>query len=325
MGIPARIAGVLRCCLVAGMLGSTSAAGEQPDPAEQLLNSMRSAMRTLSFRGIVAYSKNNQVENMEILHTTIEGIEREKLVSLSGPVREVVRHGHEVKCYFPETGAVFVGSKPRGNAGFVELPDNFLLLRPYYRFALGRGERVAQREAQEVKIIPRDDMRYGRRIWVDQESKLALKMELLDEQDRVIEQMVFSSVDLKSPITAKDLELSSSQHDARPQPSRHENLPIDALRWRLHNVPMGFRIVAFSRMKQGREDRPVEHLLLSDGLSSVSIYFDRVGEPSQAVQRQELGAIHTYFRRIGDFAVTTMGEVPLRAVEYIGDGIRVQD
>lgn len=311
---------VLLCCL-----GSVSSAAEQADPAEQLLNTMRSAMGGLTFRGIVAYSKNNEVENMEVLHTAIGGIEREKLISLNGPIREVVRQGHEVKCYFPDTGTVFIGSKPTGKSAFVDLPDNFLLLRPYYQFALGRRERIAQREAQEVRIIPRDDMRYGRRIWVDLESKLALKVELLDERGDVVEQMVFSSLDLKSPITLKDVELSSSQHEMHWQQSEHVAVPIDLLRWRLHNVPVGFQIVSFSRVKQSPQERAVEHLLLSDGLSSISIYFDRVGEQLVPGQPRAMGAIHTFSRRIGEFSVTTMGEVPAKVVEYIGNGIRIQD
>lgn len=327
MGISAWRARARQSCLMLLWLcaGPVSAGSEQPEPAEQLLNAMRTAMSGLSFRGIVAYSKNNEVENMEILHTNMDGIEREKLVSLNGPMREVVRQGHEVKCYFPDTGTVFIGSKPSGKSAFVDLPDNFLRLRPHYRFELGRRERIAQREAQEVRITPRDDMRYGRRIWVDSESKLALKIELLDDEEQVLEQMVFSSLDLKSPIPSKDFELSSGQQEAHWKSLEHSEVPIDLLRWRLHNVPTGFQIVSFSRVQQAPQDRAIEHLLLSDGLSSVSVYFDRVGEQLLVGQQREMGAINTFSRRIGEYSVTTMGEVPLKAVEYIGNGIRAQE
>lgn len=317
---PALLSGVALTWLLSGAVSA-----QQAESAEHLLNSMRSAMAETTFRGIVAYSKSNQVENMEILHAVVGGVEREKLMSLNGPMREVVRHGHEVKCYFPDSGTVFIGAKPSGKSAFVDLPDDFLKLGAYYEFALGRRERIAQRDAQEVKINPRDDLRYGRRIWVDLASRLALKVELVDERDNVIEQMVFSSLQLDPAIVTEEFDLSLSQQKLKWETSEHTPIPIESLRWRLQSVPPGFQIVSFSRVRQASPDRLIEHLLLSDGLSSISVYFDRVGERLIVGQAREAGAIHTFSRKIGDYAVTTMGEVPTKTVEYVGNGIRLQD
>lgn len=327
MDVWSRRRALLRCCvwMAVGFMGSGIASADVSYSAEQLLNEMRSAMTASTFRGIVTYSRNNRVENMEILHTAAGGIEREKLVTLNGPVREVVRHGHEVKCYFPDSGALFIGAKPSGKSAFVDLPDDFAKLGPYYEFTLGRRERIAQREAQEVKISPRDDLRYARRIWVDLTSHLALKVELLDEQNEVMEQMVFSSLQLDSAISPKDFDLSPSQKQLKWETSEHTPVPIESLRWRLQNVPPGFQIVSFSRVKQAPGDRSIEHLLLSDGLSSISVYFDRVGDRLVVGQPRETGAIHAFSRKIGDYAVTTMGEVPAKTVEHVGNGIRLQD
>ncbi len=306
-------------------IASAAFAADPADAAEKLLNTMRSAMAELTYRGIVAYSKNNEVENMEVLHSVVDGVEHEKLITLNGPMREVVRQGQAVKCYFPDSKMVFSGSKPSGKSAFVSLPEDFLKLRVNYEFSLGRRDRIAQRDAQEVRIQPRDDLRYGRRIWIDLASKLALKVELLDERNNVVEQMVFSSLDLDAPIAAKDLDLSPDQSLLQWETSEHVPLPIESLRWRLQNVPAGFQIVAFSRVKQPADRRSIEHLLLSDGLSSISVYFDRVGEKLVVGQPRNTGAIHSFSRKIGEYAVTSMGEVPQKAVEYLANGIRFQD
>lgn len=307
------------------LFGHPALAGpETTATAEELLNRMRTAMATLSYRGIVAYSKDRNVENMEVLHHAVNGIEREKLISLHGPMREVVRQGQEVKCYFPDSATVFIGSKPSGKSAFVDLPEDFLKLRPHYDFSLGRRDRIAQREAQEIIIAPRDGFRYGRRIWVDLASSLALKVELLDEHDSVVEQMVFSSLDVGAPIAPEDTDLSPSQQQLQWKTSENTPLAIDTLHWQLENVPSGFQIVSFSRVKHGAEARDIEHLLLSDGLSSISVYFDRLGDRLMVPQPRSVGAIHTFTRQIGEYSVTTMGEVPDKAVEYVGNGIRLQ-
>lgn len=296
-----------------------------PGTAEEFLNNMRTAMARLSYRGIVAYSKDRSVENMEVLHQTTDGVEREKLISLNGPMREVVRQGQEVKCFFPDSATVFIGSKPSGKSAFVDLPEDFLKLRPHYEFSLGRRDRIAQREAQEIVIAARDGYRYSRRIWVDLASSLALKVELLDEHGSVVEQMVFSSLDVGSPIPSNELELSPSQRQLQWKTAENTPLAIDNLRWQLQNVPGGFQIASFSRVRHGSEGRDIEHLLLSDGLSSISVYFDHVGDKLVVPQPRAVGAIHSFMRQIGEYSVTTMGEVPDKAVEYVGGGIRLQN
>lgn len=292
--------------------------------AATLLNNMRTAMANLTYRGIVAYSKDRNVENMQVLHHSAGGIEREKLISLNGPMREVVRHGQEVKCYFPDSATVFIGSKPSGKSAFVDLPEDFTKLLPFYDFSLGQRDRIAQREAQEIIISPRDGYRYGRRIWVDLASSLALKVELLDEHGSVVEQMVFSSLDVGTSIAMDDLDLSPVQEQVKWKTSENTPLAIDTLRWQLQNVPSGFQIVSFSRVKHGAEARDIEHLLLSDGLASISVYFDRTGDKLMVPQPRSVGAIHAFMRKIGEYSVTTMGEVPDKAVEYVGNGIRLE-
>lgn len=323
--MPGRRAGLTIAAIGTFVLSAFAGAASDRSPtAEELLNNMRTAMAQQNYRGIVVYSKDRSVENMEVLHQVADGVEREKLISLNGPMREVVREGQDVKCYFPDSGTVFIGSKPSGKSAFVDLPEDFLKLRPFYDFSLGRLDRIAQREAQEIIIAPRDEYRYGRRIWVDLASNLALKVELLDEQNSVVEQMVFSALEVGASIPSDELNLSPPQQQLQWKTSQHTPLAIDALRWQLQNVPIGFQIASFSRVSEGTHGREIEHLLLSDGLSSISIYFDRVGEKLAVPQPRSVGAIHSYVRKIGDYSVTTMGEVPDKAVEYVGNGIRFQ-
>jgi len=310
--------------LVGGPLLVPNSLANDSETAIASLNAMRVAMSEETYRGVIAYSKDNQVENMEVLHSVVDGLEREKLVSLNGPMREVVRHGKVVRCYRPDEKSV-VESKTKGKSSFVDLPDDFSSLRAYYDFSMGRHDRIAQRDAQEINVTPRDDMRYARKVWVDLASKLPVKVELLGEDKRVLEQMVFSSLDLPDSISPEDLEPSSTQDQGVLQESQREDLPIDSLHWTLQDVPIGFRIVSFTRMTQMPQGRPIDHLLLSDGLSSISVYFAQVGAQRTVGQPSKMGAINSYSRKIGEFSVTTMGEVPAKTVQTIANGIRFKE
>lgn len=309
------------CLTIAALGGDRASAAEETDVAISLLETMRSAMSALQYRGIIAYSRDNQVENIEFVHTVSDGVEHERLVSLSGPVREVVRHGHEVQCYLHDSRTVLIESRGAGR-DLLDLPLNFDHLRPNYAFILGGRDRIAQRDAQAVAIIAKDDMRYGRRVWVDQASKLPLKMEIIDGSDTVVEQMVFSSLDLTTPVSAEQLQPSVAQNRTDWETREHTILPIDSLRWTIQGVPAGFQIASYRQLKNASLKRPVQHLLLSDGLASVSVYFDQVGESLVVGQPSASGAIHSFSRKVGDFLVTAIGEVPARTVQAIANGIR---
>lgn len=293
--------------------------------AVDTLNAMREAMRDRTYRGIVSYTKDNQVENMEVIHAVVDGVERERVVSLNGPMREVVRKGKIVQCYLPDAKSVVIDNQPTGKSSFVDLPDDFYRLTGLYSFIAGRHDRIAQRDALEINVVPLDDLRYARRIWVDTESKLPLKLELLGEDEAVLEQMSFSSLLFPESVLPTELEPGSHSDSQSVRQSRNESLPIDSLHWTLQNVPAGFRIVSFTRMTQPRQNRLIDHLLLSDGLASISIYFDQAGDQRVVAHPSQAGAISAYARNIGEYLVTTMGEVPPKTVQAIANGLRLRN
>ena len=67
----------------------------------------------------------------------------------------------------------------------------------------------------------------------------------------------------------------------------------------------------------------VDHLLLSDGFTSVSVYMEN---KSAALQPgfQSAGAVNSFSRTIGDAQLTVMGEVPAETVKFIAEGIKLR-
>jgi sigma-E factor negative regulatory protein RseB len=76
-------------------------------------------------------------------------------------------------------------------------------------------------------------------------------------------------------------------------------------------------------MQRPTGDKSVEHMLLSDGFSSVSIYIEPLkGEFKE--HPRKIGAINARTVKIDGFSITVMGEVPEKTIEAIAKGLKHQ-
>jgi sigma-E factor negative regulatory protein RseB len=95
--------------------------------------------------------------------------------------------------------------------------------------------------------------------------------------------------------------------------------------WTAGRLPPGFRLTQSARQNLPGVDGPVEHLVFSDGIASVSVF---IGPRSDAAPRQtpsaaqSAGASTTYVTRVEGRPVTVVGEVPLRTARFIALQVR---
>ncbi len=295
---------------------------ERQDPSEWL-RAMAEAMQRLDYQATLAYSRDNRIQTLRLVHDVKDGVVRERFQALNDSLRVVVREANKVTCYFPEWRTMTVESRDLSHSLLREWPTQWLGDAKFYRLALGRQGRVAERAAQEIMIEPLDAYRYGRRIWLDVESKLPLQLELLDPEDRVLEAFVVTELIVGDVgQQAADLE---SRPDGGAEPWKvldRVEVPADR-RWRLTQLPQGFTEVKRSRRKDLTDSAPVDHILVTDGLASVSVYIKQQGEDSELDSAsRRLGAVNVYNRRIDGYLVTVLGDVPPETVRLIGDGVQ---
>jgi sigma-E factor negative regulatory protein RseB len=139
-------------------------------------------------------------------------------------------------------------------------------------------------------------------------------MQTLDGQGQVIEQMVFSELQLDAPVKMETL----SRQMAKTQGYKILRLQLnkttaEAQGWRLKQDVPGF--VAMSSHTRGDPAAAPGSLPLqwvfSDGLSSVSLFVETFD--AQRHRREgasSMGATHSLTRRLGEYWLTAMGEVP---------------
>ena len=217
--------------------------------ALQWLMKMGLAAQNLDYRGIFVYQHDSQLESMQIIHRVKRGITKERLLSLNNAPREIIRDNNVVRCYLPDEDSVVIEHRKANEKNFPRIiPKNLARLKDSYSFLLGPKQRVTDRMAQHVIIKPKDKYRYGYHLWADLQSGLLLKSDLIDSEGKVLEQFMFTSLDIGGQIKDEDLEPRSSSLNLKKLLKSENNTPLEKTQWRVARLPEGF--VTSAHMKR---------------------------------------------------------------------------
>ncbi len=300
---------------------SCAFAGEQQAlTGQKWLQKVRDAMKTQDYHGTVVFMKNGQIDTMKYWHTVENGVETERLTSLNSPLREVTRKSNEIKCLYKESHKEIEGRHPIDRSFILNLPRAPERAEAQYLLAVAGQEMVAMRPTQIIAVLPKDELRYARKIWVDLQSWLPLKVEVYGSEGNVLEQVLFTEFGIDSNKPSQESEATSLEAD---QTNLHYVSRIDALEdtpFQLNQWPAGFEKVFFIRNTMQQLKKAVDHLLISDGFSNISVYFEEKAEQNVEGARA-LGPINSFSRVIGDWQVTVLGEAPLPTIEMVANGV----
>jgi len=296
-----------------------AAADDQILGAQQWLERMNHAIKTLNYQGTVIFMKNGQLETMKYRHTVENGIELERLSSLNSPLREVTRKSNEVSCLFKETGQKIINHHPIDNSFIINLPADLADIKQSYSITAVAKELIARLPTQIINIQPLDQLRYPRKIWIETQHFLPLKTETYNLDGATLEQVVFTDLQVNGANESDNSEIDDKKLQIK---HIHESQvePVDTAPFRLKNWPAGFKSVFFIRNSLQQLQNAVDHLMISDGFSSVSIYMEPKAEKVEQGLRS-LGSVNSFSRVIDNYQITVLGEVPAKTVEFIANGI----
>jgi len=320
---------MLRRRLAAWLLGLAAAGVAQADP-EQLLLKAADAARTANYRGVVIYRSGGSMESLRLVHGYADGVERERLTALTGEPREIIRQDNKIICLLPKERRLDM-KRPALKGLLTQVsPETLRELAAWYELRELGTARVAGRACRGVELAPRDDYRYGFEIWSDEQAGVPLKVRLVSRDRRVLEEVMFTEVEFPDSLPAQAFEpaLDGRQFRAvsRQEPTLTDNADLSDFPLSVGLLPAGFRVTLRDR-RPARDGRgPVEHVLISDGLSAVSIFATQNVPAEKAFNGlSSMGAVHAYGRSFGGFHVTVVGETPAAAVRYIGENLRAKD
>lgn len=309
----------LFCLLATGLAPALTFAA----PAEELLLRLNRATRGLNYEGIFVYQQKGELDAMRLIHKVNQDGEHERLVSLNGEAREVLRDNDEVTCVLPGNKSVMV-DKTFPRASLPTFPSDLTSLRGYYDFVVADGGRVAGRGSRSLIIRSKDAFRYGYRLWLDQEHGLLLKSELVSNDGQVVERLMFTDLRvydaipdalLKPDVVGK--EYTWVEDEDTDQLDSGRDSP-----WRVARLPQGFMLSHRARQHLPAVAMLVDHFVYTDGLAWISVYIEPIQEQAMAVRGvSRMGAVNAFSTVVDKHQITVVGEVPEQTVKYIGNSV----
>lgn len=289
------------------------------------LKKISSAPRHYNFQGTFIYYANGHIESSRIIHKVDETGEHERIEVLDGLTRIVYRTNDALKCYLPDSKKVYIEERWFRKFFPDLLPQPSERIYENYAYEKGKLERVAGNESQVVKLVPRDNLRYGYKMWVDVGSGLLLKVAVIDK-DAVIEQFAFAAVEIGKEVDDHLLNAGSMgvSDDWKTIKLSTFALGDDEPTWRIGELPTGFKKVTEMKRNLVGKSGLVDHIVLSDELASVSVFIEPIDNETVSPLPgfySSRGAINIYVRELENKKITAVGEVPLNTIKLIGDAV----
>ncbi len=305
------------------LLAVGSASAQADDEVGEWLDRMARAVDGLNYRGTLVHMRDGRVDTLRVIHRVdAEGV-RERIYSIDGQPREVLRDGKHVR-------TLLEGDQPlvvQGGIGARLLPS-----RPVsqssspvigYRMRMAGTERVAGMRARVVEIRPRDQFRYGHRFWLEENTGMLLRSALLDRNGRHLQKMTFVDIDLGVPISDRELApglavrgAAESRMDEQDVPEPSAAAELRRATWKPARLPDGFRLASVGQ-GVNPDGRAFEHLLFSDGLASFSVYVEEAKRARSSDRIEAIGPVHVYTGMVEKYLVTVVGEVPSATVALV--------
>ncbi|AIY40857.1 Sigma factor RpoE negative regulatory protein RseB precursor [Collimonas arenae] len=318
--------------------GNTAANAADKQDAQALLKKIQSAAQKLNYSGTFIYQQANQIRTSRITHVLEGRNEIEKLEILDGQPREYIRRNEDVTGYMPETKTKIVEKRVTQDgfpAILAALPSD---LNDYYNIRMGEIGRVAGFDCQAVLLEPKDNMRYGYKLWAEKNSGLLLRAQTLNGKNEIIEQISFTQIGIGN-VDHRSLKPSFGNTNTWHTESNVIN-PANLNEWTVTGMPAGFKKVReLKRMvvdapppaaKSGASApapaarREVSQLIFSDGLVAISIFIEP-GSQSRTEGSLQQGALNIVGKRQGDYWLTIVGDVPPAAMRQVANSIELKN
>ena len=308
---------ILRICGAVLALAAGVAQAQSPETLSWL-RKIHEATQRLSYTGTFVYQNNGRSETSRITRYVDASGDIEKLEIMDGVPREIVRTKDTVRCYLPDSRVVKVDR--RTERGFPALvPERISALARHYDISLGETRRIAGFDCQAVVLTPKDNLRYGYKLYADVNSGMLMRAVTVDSAGQNVEQFTFTQIAIGN--VTRDM--VRPRHAVRAwRVENAEAAPARLTGWGLAAELPGFHKVTELKRRLG-ESRPVGQMVYSDGLAAVSVFIEplEAGRDPVRTGLASMGAIHIYRREVANHMVTVVGEAPAASVQRIADAV----
>ncbi|QYJ85307.1 MucB/RseB C-terminal domain-containing protein [Shewanella mesophila] len=288
--------------------------------AKAWLENMSQALQTQEFKMSLIHLQSDHIRPLVYIHGQVEDQEVAFLEHLNGPPKNAVRVGskvtfieHDQPAYSVEADRI-QGVLPPAFAG------NISALEEGYQFVLGGRSRLAGRPGQLVRIIPNDENRYGYQVWLDMDTYLPLRYDMLNLDKQLLEQiLVVELIVLDDAPSILREAYKAEWPEVMPQPQREK-----ADNWQFKWLPQGFKILVRDNHRLIGSHEAVEYIALSDGMTHISVYVARAGETAMPEELMTRNGLSLASERVGNAEVVAVGKVPAETLSRIAKSLTIE-
>jgi sigma-E factor negative regulatory protein RseB len=310
------------------------------DEASDWIRRMNETVANSNYEGVLVRQARDRHAVLRIVHRVRDGrmSERVAIIATEGsdPGREFIRNGSEWLAYAPDQRVRLRQTRNR-SFGFLTALNGLSRdsTRHYIISSDGIGH-IDGRPVQRISLLPRDELRYGYRFWLDPVTALPLKTQLVSRSGDIVSDLSFLSFSTPQKIDDDQLVPAFDTSGFR---SMNGDVPLytpgiaKVFSPRASLLPAGFRTRLLSTpQEEARAPGPRTRFIVSDGIAWVSIFVESTpqektpskvstqGPVGKASSREAsstptdeavtLGAQACYVAHRDGFSITVVGEVP---------------
>jgi sigma-E factor negative regulatory protein RseB len=296
-----------------------------PRSISEWLMRMHEASRRRAYVGTLVVSSGGTMASSRIWHVCDGEQQIERVEALTGAARSTFRHNDQVITFSPQSKVAVVENRESLGMfpNLLKSPDS--AIEQFYVARQTGTDRVAGFESDVLQIEPRDDLRFAYRIWSEKTTGLIVKLETLDGQGHVLEQVAFSELQLDAPVSMSKLsKMMANTEGYKLESPKMVNTTPAAQGWQLRQPVPGFKAMSCYLRPAG--DGNAVQWVFSDGLASVSLFIEAYeGRRHGPEGLMAMGATHTLARRLpdknGQWWLTAVGEVPAQTLQAFAQGL----
>lgn len=321
----------VRCLLAFWLVVAASAAMAAGAPIsgvgpyhslEDCLRRVISAPERINFEGTFIVASQDRGASSHIVHYVNGHSQLERIERLDGPERVVFRRDDEVLTLWPAQRMLSLESHRLGQRFPLMLREGVDRIAQHYTLSSQGVSRVAGRMANALSLQPKDNYRYGYRLWLDEATGLPLRAEVIGPGQQILEWAAFSDISIGVKAEPQRVLQGLKPHEGwTVKQTALRDVDLVTQGWALRGLPPGFELVravrrvALDPTAEGasneRHGTGMLQLVFSDGLTYVSLFVEShdAGEqrPNMLVS---MGATQTLMIRRDGWWLTAVGDVP---------------
>ncbi len=257
------------------------------------------------------------IESLRYRHAVIDNRVYAQLLQMDGPRREVIQRGGDISYFEPGLDPFSLPGQNIIDALPSPIFADFAQLASAWDFIPVGRSRIADQLCEVIRIVSRDGTRYSFVVWLDVDTKLPLRIDLLDRDGETLEQ--FRVISFAVDEGVRNLMQGLQKANLPPSLSVPEGEKV-TLSWQPAWLPAGMKLVSQSRRDIPAMNKTVESRLYSDGLFSFAINITPA-DKSSVTQTLRTGRRTVQTEVRDNSEITVVGELPPATAKRIADSI----